>query len=287
MKMTRYGICVKSVIWFMGAAFSLVGLVGASWVGSSQGMPISSLFTRSYMLSELGRLALLQSVPKTTIESLIRHQRLNGKTLAQILRDPHWCKKLGYSQATFKATWYAANPFDLLPRDLQKALQKNNTPFRSSNDLWNWCQTVKAPAEWRTALKIALIETTAANLWRAAHGQEPYTKSGDYLKPIVVDGGGGKLKLFDGHIATDPRVIPTNTEVLLLVKVNGEEKVLRVRATDVGSAIKGYHVDLPIYLNKDTTRTVLPYIRFPSEYIANATVTILMPIRKLSPSQKA
>jgi hypothetical protein len=102
----------------------------------------------------------------------------------------------------------------------------------------------------------------------------------------VIDRGNGSFEVRDGHIATDPRVIPTNAEVLLLVKINGEDRVLKVKATDIGGAIKGHHVDLPIELSPGATRT-LPHVIFPHA-LRNPSVQILtLPHRYINPDQKA
>jgi len=91
----------------------------------------------------------------------------------------------------------------------------------------------------------------------------------------VVDQGDGILELRNGHIATDPRVIPTNTEVILLLTINGEEEVLRVKATDIGGAIKGRHVDLPMHLS--SREAPLPNTKFPLA-VVNPNVQVLMPV---------
>jgi 3D (Asp-Asp-Asp) domain-containing protein len=101
----------------------------------------------------------------------------------------------------------------------------------------------------------------------------------------VVEKSKGVYEVRHGHIATDPRVVPTNSEVLLLVRVNGEERLLRVKASDVGQAIKGRHVDLPIYI-RPGSQVAVSSIRFPKEYVRNPTVQILQPLASVSPSQK-
>ena len=73
----------------------------------------------------------------------------------------------------------------------------------------------------------------------------------DGLEPIVIDHGKGRIEVRDGHIATDPRYIPTNSELVLLVRIQGEVRVLKVKATDIGGAVKGMHVDLPIQVGPE------------------------------------
>jgi hypothetical protein len=246
-------------------------------------------------LRELNRLGLLRAAPQPAIENLLTYQRRTGRSLPQILRDPFWVSTLGLSSSHFKATWYAANPFDLLPKDLQVAIRQTEEPFKSRNELEKWCDRLKAPDQWRSALNFALVETTAVNLWRAARGLRPFTKNGQYLEPIVVEKGGGVYDVREGHIATDPSIIPTGTTVLMLVRVGGKDRLLRVKATDVGSAIRGEHVDLPIQIRPKGSATLTAPIRFPKEYIRNSSVVIFLPakagsktaVAKVNPGRKA
>ena len=59
--------------------------------------------------------------------------------------------------------------------------------------------------------------------------------------PLVVDHGLGRSGRFEvrgsAHIATDPAVIPTMSEVLILVRIDGKDRVLRVTAADTGAAM--------------------------------------------------
>lgn len=271
-------VAVFSLVSFgVGAPYVRSFLPEESWIG--RGTTISTL-------SELERLGLLSQAPEGTLEDLLAYQRRTGKTLAEILRDPSWSERLGLTSEIFKATWYAANPFELLPPDLRKAIRRRKTPFRSRNDVWQWCRQEKAPSAWRKALKAALVETTPHNLWRASRGQKPYARNGEFLEPIVRDLGRGQFEIREGHIATDPKIIPTNSEVLLLVKINGEDKLLRVKATDIGSKIRGRHVDLPIHLGPENEH--FPHTRFPRE-VRNPFVQILkpmLPANASNPNQK-
>lgn len=230
-------------------------------------------------LKELHRLGLLRSTTQPAVENLLTYQRRTGRSLAQLLRDPFWVANLGLSSSQFKATWYAANPFDMLPRDLQVAIRETKEPFKSRRQLEKWCEDLKAPEHWHKALKYALVETTASNLWRAARGLRPFTKNGQFLEPIVVEKGGGNYDVREGHIATDPSIIPTGSWVLMLVRVGGKDRLLRVKATDIGAAIRGAHVDLPIQIRPKGTINPMAPIRFPKEYIRNPSVVIFMPAK--------
>jgi hypothetical protein len=238
--------------------------------------------TATQTLRELNRLGILRLAPQPAVENLLTYQRRTGRSLAQILREPFWVATLGLSSTNFKATWYAANPFDMLPKDLQVAIRETKEPFRSRSELEKWCANLKAPDHWKTALNFALVETTASNLWRAARGLRPFTKNGQYLEPIVVEKGGGVYDVREGHIATDPAVIPTGTTVLMLVRVGGKDRLLRVKATDIGSAIRGEHVDLPIQIRPKPSATLTAPIRFPKEYIRNSSVVIFLPAKSAS-----
>ena len=236
-------------------------------------------------LRELNRLGLLRMAPQPAVEHLLTHQRRTGRSLAQLLRDSFWIKSLGLRSTAFKATWYAANPYDLLPKDLQTAIRETPDMFRSRKELEKWCDQKSAPEHWRKALNYALVETTASNLWRASRGLRPFTKNGQFLEPIVVEKGGGVYEVREGHIATDPSVIPTGSVVLMLVRVGGKDRLLRVKATDIGAAIKGTHVDLPIKIRPKGSSNPMAPIRFPKDYIRNSTVLILLP--GVSRDQKA
>jgi len=278
MKAYHRNLCVRSVVWFF-AGFCLVNLVGASIVGDqiiTDGMNTYMHYDvqATETLKELNHLGLLQHSTQPAVEDLLEYQRKSGKSIAQILKNPVWCHRLGLSSVTFKATWYVANPFELLPKDLQRAIKQRKTPFTTKNHVWQWCCVHNVPEIWRKALDAALIETTPYNLWRASRGQRPYTKNGQYLEPIVVDYGRGHFDVRDGHIATDPSVIPTNTEMLLVMRIKGEDRILRVKAADVGEAVKGRHVDLPIQVSRES-RT-MPYTLLPAKYIQNPYVRILM-----------
>lgn len=279
---------VRSTVVFVMAAFVIVGFGGASIVGP---LPLD-LTTRQFIadpagtntLNELAHLGLLKNLQEKAIEELLTYQNTSGKSLAEVLHDRKWLQKLGIVGSTYKATWYAANPFDLLPVDLQISIRKTQTPFYNRAHIKKWLKAVHAPDRWKTALDLALIETTPINLWRASRGERPYAKNGQYLQPIVVEKATGAFEVRDGHIATDPRIIPTNTKLLLVVRINGQERIIKVKATDIGEAIKGRHVDLPIAIKPRYTRN--HSIVFPGEYIRNPEVLILFP-GKVSRGQKA
>jgi len=253
--------------------------------------------TATQTLKELNRLGLLRNAPQSSVENLLTYQRRTGRPLAQILRDPFWVATFGLNATHFKATWYAANPFDMLPKDLQVAIRETKEPIKSRSQAEKWLDEIKAPDHWKSAIGFALIETTASNLWRAARGLRPFTKNGQFLEPIVVERGGGVYDVREGHIATDPAVIPTGTTVLMLVRVGGKDRLLRVKATDIGSAIRGVHVDLPIQIRPKGSANPTAPIRFPKEYIRNSSVVIFLPgklaakivapVKKVSPNRKA
>jgi 3D (Asp-Asp-Asp) domain-containing protein len=236
-------------------------------------------------VKDMARLGLLQRASQSDIEELLTYQGESGKSLAQILREPVWLQRLGLSADSFKATWYAANPYDLLPVDLQIAIRKTQKPFESRTHINKWLAAINAPARWVQAVDLALIETTPINLWRASRGQKPFAKNGQYLQPIVVEKERGIYEVRDGHIATDPSIIPTNSHVLLSVKVNGKYHLIKVKASDIGEGIKGHHVDLPIAVKPRYTKNHA--IQFPGKYIGNPNVLILVPQKKVSRGQKA
>lgn len=288
-KMFRLNWYLRSFLWFILAGSLLMGLGGASIVGPNGPTPGKILRidpVGSAFLKELEHLGFLRHAPQQEIESLLNYHRATGKTLAQILREPEWAARLGFASTRFKATWYAANPFDLLPAELQKAIRARSTPFQNRKDINRWLAAQKAPDAWYRAIKVALVETTPINLWRAGRGLRPYAKNGQFLEPIVIEKNKGIYEVRHGHIATDPRIVPTNTEVILLVRVDGAERVLRVKASDVGQAIRGRHVDLPIYI-KPGSQVAVRQIRFPKEYVRNPTVQILQPISSVNPNRKA
>lgn len=288
MKTLQANWYLRSLLWFVLTGTLLMGLGGASIVNPTGPVPARTLRIDSqatHFLQELYELGVLDHASESEVENLLIYRRETGKSLAEILREPGWAERLGFASTRFKATWYAANPYDLLPVELRKAIRKHEKPFRSRRQINTWLKSIQAPESWYRAIKVALVETTAINLWRASRGMRPYAKNGQLLEPIVVEKDKGVYEVRHGHIATDPRVVPTNSEVLLLVRVDGEEKLLRVKASDVGQAIKGRHVDLPIYI-KPGSQIGLPYIRFPKEYIRNPTVQILRPLSKANRGQK-
>jgi len=264
--------------------FAGILIAGIGWASLFGALLLHSIFSpethvghySKNTINELNRLGLLANLSEEGLIRLIDYQESGQKTLAQILRVPEWRKFLGLSSRKFKATWYVENPFDLLPVDLQKAIKKRKIPFKFRLHVWQWCQKHKVSKNWQKALYAALIETTPHNLWRASRGQRSITTNGQFLEPIVIEHKGGVLEIKDGHIATDPRVIPTNSVVLLLVKINGIDRVLRVKATDTGAAIKGHHVDLPIHMGPGSIP--FPHTRLPKEKIRNRSVEILTPI---------
>lgn len=288
MKKNKPHYFVRSAVVFTTAAFLIAGLGGASIVGP---LPIPGVpqfvpdQVGTQTIKDLARVGLLRSISQSVIEELLAYQEESGKSLAEILREPKWLQRLGLSASTYKATWYAANPFDLLPVDLQISIRRAQTPFKNRTDLNKWLERRHAPERWKEAIRLALIETTPANLWRASRGKRPYAKNGQFLQPIVVEKDKGKFEVFDGHIATDPRYIPTNSRVLILVQINGQERILRVKAADIGQAIKGKHVDLPITIKPRYGKNHA--ILFPGEYIRNPNILILSPSKNVSRDQKA
>jgi len=289
--MERLNFTMRKETWLISFAAIVLGfgLVGASFVGAPPLIGHENLRpdqAATQTLKELNRLGLLRQAPQSSIEQLLTHQRRTGKTLPQLLREPFWVNVLGLSANKFKATWYAANPYDMLPRDLQSAIRQAKEPFRGRGDLEKMVQDLGGPEYWRAAINFALIETTASNLWRAARGLRPFTKNGQFLEPIVVEKGGGVYDVREGHIATDPSEIPTNTWVLMLVRIGGKDRLLRVKATDIGQAIRGRHVDLPIHIRPKPLADPSAPIRFPKEYIRNASVIIFLP-NKVNRGQKA
>ena len=277
-------------LWFLGLAFFfMLSLAGTPII--SAWIPIEYYWTpqRDQLIvetrSELARLGILQLADDQTVHDLLTYQRKTGLSLGQILHDGEWAERLGFTSDTYKATWYMSNPFDVLPQDIQAAIKRKEIPFHSRTHVWEWCRMNKVPRRWRKSLYAALIETTPINLWRASRGQRPYAKNGQFLEPIVIDHGQGNIEVRDGHIATDPRFIPTNSEVLLLVRIQGKDRILRVKATDIGGAIKGKHVDLPIHVGPDAKP--LPDTRLPKQHIRNPTVRILQLKKPASPNRKA
>ncbi len=273
--MTRH-YTAKLIVEFTALVVLLITIVLGSIVGSitqdiKGSTPQSRALTQD-TLKELERLRLLDRLPSHVLGDLIDHQWETGQSLAQILRDPEWCKKIGFTTTEFKCTWYVANPYQLLPVGLQDAIRKRKTPLYSRVQVWQWCRANKFPSVWRDALSAALIETTPQNLWRASHGKRPFANNGQFLEPIVVDYGKGNIEVREGHIATDPKVIPTNSTVYLLLRVNNVDKILKVRAADIGSGIRGTHVDLPVHVGPGARR--LPYTVMPKA-IRNSSVQIL------------
>ncbi|MCG3205497.1 MAG: hypothetical protein KCHDKBKB_02219 [Elusimicrobia bacterium] len=287
-KIRKSKLGIRSTAVFVMAGFLIVGMGGATIVGPifpepARQVTLDPVATKT--MQELVRLGLHKKLSQAELENFLSVQSHSQKPLSEILKDPLWLEKLGLSAKTFKATWYAANPFELLPLDLQTAIRKEKTPFQSRSDINLWLKRTHAPKRWVKAIELALIETTAKNLWRASRGKRPYAKNGQYLQPIALDRGNGHIDTMDGHIATDPRVIPTNSKVLILVRINGEDRLLRVKASDIGQAIKGHHVDLPIVIKPKYGKNHA--IRFPGESIRNPTVIIFSPAKKSSRGQKA
>ncbi len=277
----------KSLFWFLGTGFFLVSAVTGSFVASlapgerTLSRPIFGR-TREAVV-ELERLGLLDGMPTSLVAELVDYQWQSGKSLAEILQDEEWCVRLGLKRKEFRVTWYLSNPFQVLPPTLQKALQARSTPFKSTAHLYEWCRSKGFARPAVSAFRHALIETTPINLWRAAHGMRPYAKNGEFLEPIAIHHSDGTLDVRDGHIATDPQVIPTNTEVLLLVRIDGKDRILRVKAADIGGGIKGRHVDLPFQISPDARP--LPHTVYPSA-LKNPSVQILVPIHA-NPNRKA
>jgi hypothetical protein len=263
------------------AGFLVVSLGGASIVGpifpAAPARVLAPDTVATQQLQQLRHLGFLSRLNEEDTEHLLTQLDSGHVNLGRLLARPEWQKRLGFSAQTFKATWYAANPFDLLPIDLQIAIKRSKQPFRTSKDIKLWCKSHNAPARWVDAFNKALVETTAVNLWRASRGKRPYAKNGQYLQPIVVEKTPGVFDMVDGgHIATDPRVIPTNTKLWLLVQVEGQERLIRVKATDIGGAIRGKHVDLPVALKSHATGHEHGFY-FPNQHLHNPTVVLFIP----------
>ncbi|MFN0118248.1 MAG: 3D domain-containing protein [Elusimicrobiota bacterium] len=273
---------VHSSIGFVILALILVGLSGASIevpVMPHEPEILAQEFKfdaqSTGLIEKLDQLGLLSRLNEDRLDEFLELQINTKRSLAQILNDKEWQKELGLTSNRFLATWYVANPFEMLPVEIQKGIKKVSVPFKTRRDISRWLEQIKAPSIWTKAIEVALVETTPQNLWRASRGLRPYAKNGQFLEPIVIDHGKGKIETREGHIATDPRVIPTNSKVILLVRVKGKDHVLKVKAADIGQAIKGYHVDLPVHMSKP--KNPMPYLRLPREYLHNPTVQILIP----------
>lgn len=268
---------LRTAVWFLGAGLCMASLVGAPFIHSFIPLDSKASLRIKKTKQDLEYLGLADKLSVKEVSELIEYQVVTGKNLPQVLRDETWLNRFGLTSKTFKATWYVANPFDLLPLDLKIALQNHKKPIKNKAQLMAFCRKHKNPKSWKKPLKLALIETTPSNLWRTAQGKRPYARNGEFLEPIVMEKKKGVLEIRDGHIAIDPKIIPLNSEVFLIAKLDGRERILKVKASDTGGAIKGRHVDLPIHLAPGTQ--TLPYIRFPKEKIGNASVEILMPMK--------
>jgi len=278
MKIEKKHPYIRVFVWFILTGFLLAGFGVASIVDTSTlnvAPPLKWDAHASQLLIDLENLGMLRTASQSAIEKLLSHQKKTGHSLARMLKDPTWQQELGFSSHRFKSTWYASNPYDLLPADLKLAIKQKKIPLKSPNQIKEWCKINKAPKLWAQALKTALRETTPANLVRAAQGQRPFAKNGQLLEPVVIEKGKGSFEVKSGHIATDPTIIPTNSDVIMIIKLNGKEQLLRVKATDIGGAVRGYHVDLPIQFQPRTGSTHSPHIYFPKEYIGNPSVLIL------------
>jgi hypothetical protein len=66
-----------------------------------------------------------------------------------------------------------------------------------------------------------------------------------------------------------------------VVKIKGQDRIIKVKAADIGGAIKGHHVDLPIHTTPKSSRiSSASKITFPRESIGNPSILILMPSRQ-------
>ncbi len=118
---------LRVLVWFVMAGVFVSSLGGASILSPSllEGSGQLRYYRgASATLQELQRLGLLTGAGQQTVEELLRYQSTSRKSLAQILREPLWLQRLGYSANSYKATWYAANPFDLLPIGLKSAIRR-------------------------------------------------------------------------------------------------------------------------------------------------------------------
>jgi len=278
---------IKPFAWFALTGLCLVSLFGAPALESNSRHGKAGVFS-SQTIDELQRLDILGNLAENDLSELLRYQDTYHVSLPDVFKNPFWVAKMGYSSRKYRATWYISNPFDLLPEGLQAAIQKKSVPIQTRKDLWKWCRINKFSEHWKDALKAALVETTPENLWRAARGREPFAHNGEILEPIVIDHGYGRMEVKEGHIAIDPRIIPLNSKVILVAKINGAVRILKVRAADIGGAVKGYHVDLPIRVHSLARK--MPHARLPSEHLRNSTVEILVRTpargRKTNPNRK-
>lgn len=179
-------LIIKGILSFFVIYFG-TPLVGAFLPSESHTANPSDLVPVLNSAHELERLGLVSNTQDEVLAELMQYQKKTGYSLSQILRDEQWCNKLGFESQVFRATWYIANPFDLLPPHLQKSIRERENPFKTRAQVWEWCRAMKYGAADKKALKAALIETTPSNLWRASRGLPPYTKSGKILKPVVID----------------------------------------------------------------------------------------------------
>jgi hypothetical protein len=254
-----------------------LGLIFGSVNGG--GFPAGN-FAASYLfLNQLNQsVALVQPLSRGGDASLATTDRgaspLLTEAFQRILDDPEAIRKLGLVTQDFKATWYLANPFELLPGKLQKAIRHRKTPFRSRRQVITWLTDIKAPRSWRKAIKQAFIETTPQNLWRASRGLAPLAKNGKHLKPIAIQSPTGELILRQGDIATDPKVIPPNSDVLLIIQAGNRRECILAKAADEGSGIRGRHIDIPVRLNP-RLNPPLPHLRFPKEF-GHPRVTVVL-----------
>src|SRR5690349_8746500 len=120
----KNGISIRNIAWILVAALCFVSFGGASiWKPVELGETVARYDRQATAtLRELNRLGVLGLTPQSTIEELLTYQRNSGKSLADILAMPTWAHKLGLLSMDYQATWYMANPFEVLPQDLQAAI---------------------------------------------------------------------------------------------------------------------------------------------------------------------
>ncbi|OVE75520.1 hypothetical protein BVX98_07330 [bacterium F11] len=263
------GVRLKKTIIFASYYLCLI-------VSLSGGAEKESISTR------LEKLNLAQRGSDKDVKSLIQIVNNNNQTLAQVLLDPSWQNRFKLKSQEFKATVYYSNPFDLLPLKLQTLLKGRERPFETRNDIWEWLKKHDPSPSWKKAMKIALRQTTPRNLWRSSQGKSPFAKGGKPLKPLIIDHGNRNYELRDGgHIATDPSIIPTHSNVWLIFNIKGKDRIVYVSAADTGGNVKGKHVDLPIKAGSDWEK--LPGTKIPKS-LQITNLTVLTPTLPVSES---
>jgi hypothetical protein len=248
---------------------------------SGGGIPAANYAASYQFLNQLNQaVSVVQPLSRTGYGMAFLNAARNDSSLLaiafrQILDDPEQMHKLGLVTQDFRATWYLANPYDLLPTGLQNAIRQRKTPLKSRRQSFDWLNAINAPRAWKKALRKAFVETTADNLWRASRGKAPYAHNGEILKPVAIQSPTGELILQQGDIATDPRVIPPNSDVLLIIQAGDHREFVLARAADRGSGVRGHHIDIPIRL-EPRLNAVLPHLSFPKQFHHPRVTVVLL-----------